>query len=520
MRDVVVDVGLALDGARREEDVAAEEAEALDVELGADRVVRLDLEPQVAPLRLELVDGGGAELVVLGDEDAAVEGVDAAAARDGRQRPGGLILELRVVEVEADVGRVALAEVVVEAGAEVGLVRVEGELPARRVEEVGGARVARGRRRQRAAQPRGERGEGRGGEEVEERVLRVRDLKDAGVLEEVDEGRLVLTEALDGGEEEGLVALERPADAPAVLLPAEVGLARGVEVEGVARVEALVAEEAEEAARPSVRARLRDDVDDAARGPAELGVVAVAQDLELLHRLLTDGRLHAARDRVGLAAVDGHEVAAAVVAAEGEARLRRLRDAEVGGVGDVVGVGDAGREQGVVEVVAAADGEVRDLSHVDDRGLLRAVCLDDLGPGHDVDALAEVDPDLHGDVGLLADRQLDAGRRGGEGLGLDRQLVGARQEVEEGVGALPVGRDGAGRALGRVGQADAGAGDGRAGRVSDLPAQLGRRARRLRERGGDADGEGEERRQKGPGQASHGNISLRPGGVDVGAGGA
>ncbi len=37
--------------ARRQEDVAPEEAEAFDVELGADRVVRDDVEVEVAELR-------------------------------------------------------------------------------------------------------------------------------------------------------------------------------------------------------------------------------------------------------------------------------------------------------------------------------------------------------------------------------------------------------------------------------------------------------------------------------------
>ena len=51
--------------------------------------------------------------------------------------------------------------------------------------------------------------------------------------------------------------------------------------EGLARVEALVLQESEEAAVPLVRAGLSDDVDGAARRAAELGREAVVDDLKL-----------------------------------------------------------------------------------------------------------------------------------------------------------------------------------------------------------------------------------------------
>src|SRR6185503_10895532 len=87
--------------------------------------------------------GGVAELVILRGQDATVESVQRAPARDRRERARGLVLKARLVEVEANVTCVTLAEIVIKARTESRLARLEGKLAVRAVEEVDRAREGR-----------------------------------------------------------------------------------------------------------------------------------------------------------------------------------------------------------------------------------------------------------------------------------------------------------------------------------------------------------------------------------------
>ena len=100
VREIVNDVVVALDGGGRQEDVAPEETEAFEIYFGADRVVRQDIEIEIPVLEFQLVDGAVAELVILRKQDAAVESVERAPARDGGERARRLILKTRLVELK------------------------------------------------------------------------------------------------------------------------------------------------------------------------------------------------------------------------------------------------------------------------------------------------------------------------------------------------------------------------------------------------------------------------------------
>src|SRR5262249_30684923 len=114
---------------------------------------------------------------------------------------------------------------------------VKRELPAGVGEELDCARICRRRRRQRAPQPCGHRGELLDAAQiVEQRVLRRRRLENARIAEQVDESGARLAQALDGGEEKCPVLPDRAAERAAVLLPVEWRFAVGVEIESVARV--------------------------------------------------------------------------------------------------------------------------------------------------------------------------------------------------------------------------------------------------------------------------------------------
>src|SRR5262249_41188915 len=132
---------------RRQEDVAAEVAEALDVDLRPEWVVREKTVPSVAVLQLQLIERGRAELVVVRSHDSAVERRDIAAARDGRQRSGRLVLKVAVGHVEAQVAVAPFAETVVEPRGKLRLGLVKRELPGGVVEKLDRARICCRRRR-------------------------------------------------------------------------------------------------------------------------------------------------------------------------------------------------------------------------------------------------------------------------------------------------------------------------------------------------------------------------------------
>src|SRR5262249_1681763 len=237
LRDVVVDVVVALDRLRRQEDVAAEVTIALDVDLRPEGVVGEVPEARVAVLQLQFIIRGRAELVVVRAHGAAVESSVPAAARDGRQRPRRLVFKIAVGQVEAQVADAPFAETVVKPRRKLRLRFVKRELPAGVGEELDRAWKRRRRRRQRASQPCGQRGEWLdAAQEVEQRVLRRRRLENALVAEQIDESGARLAQSLDGREEKCSVLPDRAAERAAVLLPVEWRFAVGVEVESVARV--------------------------------------------------------------------------------------------------------------------------------------------------------------------------------------------------------------------------------------------------------------------------------------------
>src|SRR5262245_16556534 len=298
-------------------------------------------------------------------QHGAAESVDFVPARDGEQRAGGLILENAVGGVEAQITARTVAEVVVEPRRELRLSFIKRKLSGRVGEETDCSRITG--RRQRAAQLSGALLQsvrrGAPGDEIEERglisdrgVLRGgRYLKKRRVVQQVDKRGLLLIVPLNGSEEEGLVPRDRAPEGAAVLLAIEWRFPFRVEIEGVARVELFVVEQTEQASVKTVAAGTGNDVDHASRGSAEFGAEAVSHDLELLHGLLRDHGLHGAGSADGLSAVHRDLVAAPVVASERESRLRRLHDAVIRRVGDVFGTGHAGREQRVIQIVAAVD---------------------------------------------------------------------------------------------------------------------------------------------------------------------
>src|SRR5262249_29722629 len=131
-------------------------------------------------------------------------------------------------------------------------------------------------------------------------------------------------------EVEGLISLQCATERTAVLLAIERRFAVGRKVEGIASIKDVIAEIAEDAAVQIVAAGLGNDIDDAARGATILGAVTVAVYLKLLHAFLPEYRAHAAGVGVGGSAIHHDGIAAPVIAAERQAGLRRLRDAEIG----------------------------------------------------------------------------------------------------------------------------------------------------------------------------------------------
>ena len=151
----------------------------------------------------------------------------------------------------------------------------------------------------------------------------------------------VLVDVLDRAEEEHPVALDGAANRPAELLAMEVGRRRAV---GRVRGQALEALEVEQAAVQLVGARLRDDVDDAAGGAAELRVGTARHDLEFLHRLQRDvdrralaAELLAEESVVVVAAIEADVVVHASLTAERDlVAVRALDDAHAGREGEQI----------------------------------------------------------------------------------------------------------------------------------------------------------------------------------------
>src|SRR6185436_3817631 len=151
LREVVIDVVMTLDSLGRQEDVAAEIAEALYIDLRSEWIVGEIPAPSVAVLQLQFVEGGRAELVVVRGHDAAVKSRELAAARDGRQGSSRLVFKIGVGQVEAQIAAAPFTEIVVDPRRKLGLRFVERELPAGAVEELDGS--GKVGRRKSASQP-------------------------------------------------------------------------------------------------------------------------------------------------------------------------------------------------------------------------------------------------------------------------------------------------------------------------------------------------------------------------------
>ena len=318
-----------------------------------------------------------------------------------------LIRLLILGEVVADIELVVSIDLVVDSQQDLVVIGQEREHTAVRLEQVDGALWRCQRRAQRR---RGVSGQG-----IEDRILGRSRLKDGQIGEHRHAGRLASPELLVGGEKEGPVLHDGPAQRSAELLPAGRRLdARDPVVlehdrKRVAGVQALMAEEAKGGAVEIVAARLGYDIDHAATCAAELGRVGGAIDLKFLDGLLADSGAHATAGVVRLAAVDGDAVAAAVASVEGESAVRRLLDAEAVGVGLGLGIGDTGREQCERQVIPPVDRQVANGRFVNGIGLLRALGVDQRSLGRDFHHLAALaDRQLEVDIGDLAHGQLDA----------------------------------------------------------------------------------------------------------------
>ena len=221
----------------------------------------------------------------------------------------------------------------------------EGEDAAIALEEIDGAlRTSK----------QGAQGTGGGcGQTTEQGFLIGRGAEDRGVGEQADDRGFVADQAFEGGEEESAVAADGSAKIGAELFAARGWLDAGEGIafehagEGVAGIERLITEIAEEPAVQLIGAGAGNDVDDTAGGAAKLGGIVAAVDLEFLDRVLADILADAAGGIVHLAAIHRDGVATAVGTIEGETAMGSLLHAEIGIVGERGGIHDAGRQQSV-----------------------------------------------------------------------------------------------------------------------------------------------------------------------------
>ena len=177
----------------------------------------------------------------------------------------------------------------------------------------------------------------------------------------VHRGERVLLRALERGEEVRAVLDDRPAEGPAVLVPAVVLL---VDVGQLLRlgpgVHRVIAERREEAALEIVRAALRHDVHHAAVAAAVLGLVALGDEVEFLDGLEREQLQEPADRVVVVVAAVNLVVDVAAVAAGNLGRLLRA----LGRV-RVEPHRDAGNRHRQVRELPAVERQRLDLVHVD-----------------------------------------------------------------------------------------------------------------------------------------------------------
>ena len=211
--------------------------------------------------------------------------------------------------------------------------------------------------------------------------------------------RLADVGQLHVAEQERLVPLDRTADGEAVLLAAELRLLAGGEVGlGVHR---FIAHEEEARAVKVVGARLDGQRDDARRRLAVFGGKAVGDDLELGHRV------HRRLDGFFLRALRGDGLVVVVHAVDHEVDFGAALAADR----NALAAGDDGarRDHGKLQVVAAVERQVHDLTVFDHRAGRTLGGLQQRRGRLDFDDLGHR-ADLEGDVQLadVADGQGDA----------------------------------------------------------------------------------------------------------------
>src|SRR5579871_3784719 len=144
------------------------------------------------------------------------------------------------------------------------------------------------------------------------------------------------------------------------------------EGEAVAGIQSIIAEEAVQTAMHAVGARLGDNVNRGAAGPAQFSRVIAAVDLKFLYRILAQVGTYPAAVVIGFASIHRHIVAPAIASIEGETALRRLLNPEILVAGQPGRVGNARHKQGESKVIAAIDGQVCDVLLINAVGLAAA----------------------------------------------------------------------------------------------------------------------------------------------------
>ena len=333
--------------------------------------------------------------------------------------------------------------------------------------------------------------------------LRGSEVLHAGALHEVALARAgreligdIALHAVVGDEEPDAVLPRIPAQVRASVVARE-SLVRPVEILGgvlVARLERVRVVVTKDVAVVLVAARLCDDVDDAARGPTEFGLVASGLDLDLLDELVVEVRsLRAVLD------------ARRVRSVEDEAVLQPGRAVDRDRAGEVVGVrglgGHAGRDQNDGREVAAgrqrADLAVVEIRPGGHRGRVHGRRL----PGNDHLRL-ERRPEPEIERRRLRERDGHRLLRSRETLERNGYLVNAGRQKDEAVGAGSFG-DGSPRPRERGAAAlHRDAGNRTALLVRDVPDDV---AGGLGE--GEGGGDGQKNEESHGGESAHGTSS-------------
>ena len=215
---------------------------------------------------------------------------------------------------------------------------------------------------------------------------------------------LVVDLLIVGRKEEQPVALDRAAEREPELVLAEI---RHVGHRPVTRVggEGVVLAEIVQRSAQLVRARLRDHVDEPARGASELGVRAARDHHHLLHRVEVEG------ERRPLAAAllaEERVVEVGAVHRDVVVNTALSRDSELVPIG-ALHDGDVGRQQGEVEVVAAVVGQARHRWRRQARRILDARGIHDGLGRRDGHSLHFHRPELELQVDRLPQAQRNAG---------------------------------------------------------------------------------------------------------------